>query len=389
MKNLVINAGSSSLKFSVFDENTVILSGLCEKIGEDGSMMKFNINGDKVVRDDVNMVSHRDAFLQVIDLLKEKDLLDSIEFVSHRIVHGGEKFKSTTLISDDVVEELEKITSLAPLHNPANIEGIKIMRDLLNDSVSHYGVFDTAYHQTMDESAYLYPVPYDWYKKHGVRRYGFHGSSHKYVVNEVIKRLDNKNAKIISCHLGNGASICATLGGKSVDTSMGLTPLDGLMMGTRSGAIDPAIISYMMNKENLTIENINDLLNKKSGILGVSQISNDMRDIENEMNKNNEAAHRAMNLFCNRLVQIVGSYIAELNGVDAIVFTAGIGERGPIVRGALAKHLGFIGAEIDEEKNNSNFNGEISTNNSKIKIFIIPTDEELQMTLDAKEIMVS
>ena len=387
MKNLVINTGSSSLKFSVFNDESVVISGLCEKIGSEDAIMKTKFGGKKIVNDDISMLNHRDAFSHVIDLLKEKELLNDIEFVSHRIVHGGENFKSTILVNDEIVKELEKNTPLAPLHNPPNIEGIKIMRDLLPDSVKHFCVFDTAYHQTMPESAYLYPVPYNWYKKHGVRKYGFHGSSHKYVINEAMKILNKDDAKIISCHLGNGASICASIGGKSVNTSMGMTPLDGLMMGTRSGSIDPAIISYVMEKEKLSAKEIENLLNKKSGLLGVSEISNDMRDIEEAMEKDDEGAHRAMNLFCNRLVQIVGSYIAELNGVDAIIFTAGIGEKGSVVRNCLVKHLGFIGAEIDEEKNNSNFKGEISSENSKIKIFIIPTDEELQMTLDSKEMM--
>jgi len=389
MKNLVINTGSSSLKFSVFNDESVVISGLCEKIGSEDAIMKTKFGGKKIVNDDISMLNHRDAFSHVIDLLKEKELLNDIEFVSHRIVHGGENFKSTILVNDEIVKELEKNTPLAPLHNPPNIEGIKIMRDLLPDSVKHFCVFDTAYHQTMPESAYLYPVPYNWYKKHGVRKYGFHGSSHKYVINEAMKILNKDDAKIISCHLGNGASICASIGGKSVNTSMGMTPLDGLMMGTRSGSIDPAIISYVMEKEKLSAKEIENLLNKKSGLLGVSEISNDMRDIEEAMEKDDEGAHRAMNLFCNRLVQIVGSYIAELNGVDAIIFTAGIGEKGSVVRNCLVKHLGFIGAEIDEEKNNSNFKGEISSENSKIKIFIIPTDEELQMTLDSKEMMKS
>ncbi len=385
MKNLVINAGSSSVKFSVFDDEKSVLTGVCEEIGSDRSMLKYNYNNEKTKKE-IEMLTHKEALSKIINLLEKLDLLNSIEFVSHRIVHGGEKFKDTTEISEDIIRELETLTDLAPLHNPSNLEGIKIMRKSLPD-VKHFGVFDTAYHSTMPEKSYLYALPHHWYEKHGVRRYGFHGSSHKYVIKEAVKKLGKENPKIISCHLGNGASVCASLGGKSINTSMGRTPLEGLMMGTRSGSFDPAIVQQIMQKEGLSIEEVDKILNKESGILGVSKISSDMRVIEEEMEKGNEGAIRAFNLFCHKVIQYVGSYIAELGGVDAIVFTGGIGEKGFLVREQVAKHLEFLGVEIDSEKNNSNFEGEITTPDSKVKFYIIPTNEELQMTRDSKEMM--
>lgn len=385
MKNLVINAGSSSLKFQVFDDNTSILSGLIEEIGTDRAKMKLKVDGKKV-EEQLKIETHKEAFMKVLDMLKERNLLGEIKFVSHRIIHGGEKFKDTALIDEQVISEMEKLVGLAPLHYGPHLQGVKIMRELL-PSAKHFAIFDTAYHSTMPEECYLYPVPYCWYKNHGVRRYGFHGSSHKYVINQAVKMLGKEHSKIISCHLGNGASICAAIDGKSVNTSMGLTPLDGLMMGTRCGSIDPAIIKFIAEKENLSVQEIDNILNKKSGLLGISELSSDMRDIECGLKENNVGAKRAFNIFCNRVIDIVGSYIAELNGVDAIVFTGGIGEKGFLVREAVAKHLEFIGVKLDEAKNNSNTEGEITTSDSKVKFFVIPTNEELQMTLDSREIL--
>lgn len=384
MKNLVINAGSSSLKFQVFDNDDSILSGMVEEIGTDRAKFKFKLDGEKT-EEVLKIENHKEAFLKVLNLLQEKNLSEEIEFVSHRIVHGGEKFNSTVLITEEVFEDLENLMDLAPLHNPPNLEGVKVARELL-PSAKHFGVFDTAYHSTIPERAHLYPVPYSWYTKHGVRKYGFHGSSHKYVISQAIKLLAKKNSKIISCHLGNGASICAAIDGKSMNTSMGLTPLEGLMMGTRSGSIDPAIIKFISEKENLSIKEIDNILNKKSGILGVSELSSDMREIESGLKENNVGAIRAFDLFCHRVVQTIGSYITELNGVDAIVFTGGIGEKGFLVRTRVAEHLGFLGVKLDEEKNLKN-ELEITSKESPVKIFVIPTNEELQMTLDSRELL--
>ena len=384
MKNLVINAGSSSLKFQVFDNDESILSGMIEEIGTERAKLKFKFNGEKK-EEVLKIENHKQAFLKVLDLLKEKNLSDEIEFISHRIVHGGEKFNSTILVTDEILEELDKLIDLAPLHNPPNLEGVKIARELL-PYAKHFGVFDTAYHSTIPEKAYLYGVPYSWYKQHGIRKYGFHGSSHKYVIKQAIKLLNKEHSKIISCHLGNGASVCAAIDGKSVNTSMGLTPLEGLMMGTRCGSIDPAIIKFISEKENLSIKEIDNILNKKSGILGVSELSSDMREIESGLKENHAGAKRAFDLFCHRLVQIIGSYIAELNGVDAIVFTGGIGEKGFLVRTYVAEHLTFLGIKFDEEKNLKN-ELEITSKDSPVKLFVIPTNEELQMTLDSRELL--
>lgn len=385
MKNLVVNAGSSSLKFQVFDEENSIISGLIEEIGSERSKIKLKENGEKS-ESTQSIQNHKEAFSKVLEILKERNLLDEIQFVSHRIIHGGEKFKESVLIDDDAVKEMEKLIDLAPLHYGPHLEGVKIMRELL-PKAKHFGIFDTAYHSTMPEASYLYAVPYEWYKKYGVRKYGFHGTSHKYVVGKTVELIKKENSKVISCHLGNGASICAAVDGKSFCTSMGLTPLEGLMMGTRSGSLDPAIIKYISEKENLSIKEVDNILNKKSGLLGVSEISSDMREIEKGLLENSPGAKRAFNLFCHKLIEQIGAYIAVIGGVDAIVFTGGIGEKGFLVREFVANHLKFLGLEIDEEKNNSNFVGEISKENSKVKIYVIPTNEELQMTLDAKELL--
>ncbi len=385
MKNLVINAGSSSLKFQVFDEDKSILSGLIEEIGSDRSKVKIK-EDNKKTEENLEIKNHREAFLKVLDFLKERNLLEEIYFVSHRIIHGGEKFKDNILIDDEAVLKMESLIDLAPLHYGPHIEGVKIMRELLPNA-KHFGIFDTAYHSTMPEESYLYAVPYEWYKKYGVRKYGFHGSSHKYVVSRAVEIIKKENSKVISCHLGNGASICAAIDGKSFCTSMGLTPLEGLMMGTRSGSIDPAVIKFISEKENLSIKEIDNILNKKSGLLGVSELSSDMREIEKGLSENNEGAKRAFNLFCHKLIEQIGAYIATIGGVDAIIFTGGIGEKGFLVRKFVSEKLSFLGVEIDDEKNNSNFIGEISKENSKVKIFVIPTNEELQMTIDSREIL--
>ncbi|HKL23117.1 MAG TPA: acetate kinase [Candidatus Nanoarchaeia archaeon] len=383
MKSLVINAGSSSIKFQVFDQETSILSGLCESIGLENSKIKIKFNGKK---EEINLdlENHKIALEKVIEILKEKNLFDGIENIIHRVVHGGEKFIKTTKITPEVMEELKKLIPLAPLHNPANIEGIEAIEEILPE-IEQFAVFDTAFHTTMPEESYLYSVPYSWYKNYGVRRYGFHGSSHQYVIGEAIKKLKKRNLKIISCHLGNGASICAAIDGKAVDTSMGMTPLEGLAMGTRSGTIDPGIIEYMANRTNMNIKEIMNVLNKESGLKGISELTSDMRPLEENM-EICEKSKRAMGVYLHRLERIVGAHLGVLGGCDAIIFTGGAGEKSPILRKHLAEKLKFLGIVINEEKNKNNFGGEITKPESKIKIFVIPTNEELQMVRNVKNL---
>jgi acetate kinase len=381
-KSLVLNAGSSSIKFQVFENEKSILSGVCDAIGLDNSKIKIKFEDKK---EEINMPlkNHEKALKKIVEILRKKNLLKDLKRIIHRAVHGGETFKKTSLITDELISEMKKLIPLAPLHNPANIEGMELMRKLLPD-IKEYAVFDTAFHSTMPEEAYLYPVPYSWYKDYGVRRYGFHGSSHQYVINEALKLLNNPEAKIISCHLGNGASVCAAKGGISVDTSMGMTPLEGVMMGTRSGTIDPGIIEYMMNITNITCQEVTRILNEESGLKGVSEITSDMRPLEENMEKC-EKSKRAIGVYLQRLTRIIGSHIATLGGVDAIVFTGGAGEKSPIIRKHIANKLKFLGIEINDEANNSNAI-ENTTKNSKVKIFTIPTNEELQMVRNAKKI---
>lgn len=382
-RSLVINAGSSSIKFQVFEDEKSILSGLCDAIGLENSKIKIKYNGEKeeII---VPLENHKEALAKVVEILREKDLFEGLDKIIHRMVHGGEKFMDTTRIDKEIIEELKKLIPLAPLHNPANIEGIEAMSEILPE-ISQYAVFDTAYHSTMPEKAYLYPVPYSWYKEHGVRRYGFHGSSHQYVISEVMKLLKNEKAKIISCHLGNGASVCAAESGVSIDTSMGMTPLEGVMMGTRSGTIDPGVIEYMMERTGKTCKEITSVLNKESGLKGVSELTSDMRPLEENM-ETCEKSKRAMGVYLQRLDRIIGSHIGTLGGVDAIVFTGGAGEKSPVIRKHIAKQFAFLGISINEEKNNSNSEGEITNPDSKVKIFVIPTDEELQMVRNVKKI---
>lgn len=383
VKSLVLNSGSSSVKFQVFEEEESMLSGLCDSIGLENSFIKYKFNGEK---EEIKIVlrNHEEALNKVIEILIEKNLLEGIERIIHRAVHGGEEFKETILITQDLILKMKKLIPLAPLHNPANIEGMELMDKLL-PGIKQYAVFDTAYHSTLPERAYLYPVPYSWYKEHGVRRYGFHGSSHEYVINEAIKLLEKENSKIISCHLGNGASICAAENGKSVDTSMGMTPLEGVMMGTRSGTIDPGIIEYIMEKTNMTCKEITKILNKESGLKGVSEITSDMRPLEENM-ETCEKSKRAMEVYLQRLTRIIGAHIGTLGGVDAIVFTGGAGEKSPVIRKYVAEKFEFLGIILDEEKNKKNFEGEITKSTSKVKIFVIPTNEELQMVRNAVKV---
>ncbi len=383
MKSLVINSGSSSIKFQVFEEEMSVISGICEEIGNNNSKIKIKIKEEKEEKN-LPLSDHKRALEEIIQILKSRNLFENFSCVIHRTVHGGEKFKQTTIVDEGVLLELKRLIPLAPLHNPANIQGIEIMKELM-PSIPQIAVFDTSFHSTIPEEAYIYGVPYEWYSKYQVRRYGFHGTSHEYVINETKKLLNKENAKIICCHLGNGASICASIDGKSIDTSMGMTPLEGNIMGTRSGTIDPGIIEYMENIAHLSCKEITKILNKESGIKGISGITSDMRILEENMNINPNAK-RAMNIYLQRLTQLIGSSIAVLGGVDAIVFTGGVGEHSPIVRKHIAEKLEFLGVEINKDSNEKNLT-EITSPDSKVKFYVIPTNEELQMVRNAKKIL--
>ena len=386
MNVLVINCGSSSLKFQLINSESeeVLAKGLCERIGIDGRLTYQPAGGDKAVSDKA-MPTHTEAIQFVIDALTDAETgvvksLDEIGAVGHRVVHGGEKFANSVVITEDVLKAIEECNDLAPLHNPANLIGINACQKLMPNTPM-VAVFDTAFHQTMPEKAYLYGLPYEYYEKYGVRRYGFHGTSHSFVSKHAAEflGLDLENSKIIVAHLGNGASISAVLNGKCVDTSMGLTPLEGLVMGTRSGDMDPAIMEYLAKKEDLDIAGVMNVLNKKSGVFGLSKgLSSDFRDLTEAMENGNKYATAAVEVFCYRVAKYIGSYVAAMNGVDAIAFTAGIGENAYIVREKVCEYLGYLGLELNAEENKKR--GEdlvISTADSKVKAAVIPTNEEL------------
>mgnify|MGYP000560818404 FL=1 len=386
MNVLVINCGSSSLKFQLINSESeeVLAKGLCERIGIDGRLTYQPSGGDKAVSDKA-MPTHTEAIQFVIDALTDAETgvvksLDEIGAVGHRVVHGGEKFANSVVITEDVLKAIEECNDLAPLHNPANLIGINACQKLMPNTPM-VAVFDTAFHQTMPEKAYLYGLPYEYYEKYGVRRYGFHGTSHSFVSKHAAEflGLDLDNSKIIVAHLGNGASISAVLNGKCVDTSMGLTPLEGLVMGTRSGDMDPAIMEYLAKKEDLDIAGVMNVLNKKSGVFGLSKgLSSDFRDLTDAMNGGNKYATAAVEVFCYRVAKYIGSYVAAMNGVDAIAFTAGIGENAYVVREKVCEYLGYLGLELNAEENKKR--GEdlvISTADSKVKAAVIPTNEEL------------
>lgn len=385
MKVLVINCGSSSLKYQLIDSKSerVLAVGLCERIGIDGRLNHTPAGGEKIVVE-APMGNHEAAIKLVLAALTDKNhgvikSLEEIGAVGHRVVHGGEKFASSVIINDEVIDAIEECNELAPLHNPANLIGINACKAIM-PGVPMVAVFDTAFHQTMPAKAYLYGLPYEYYEKYKIRRYGFHGTSHSYVSKKAaeLTGLDYNNSKIIVCHLGNGASISAVLNGKSVDTSMGFTPLEGLIMGTRSGSIDPAIVEFIANKEKKSIEEVMNVLNKKSGVYGMSGVSSDFRDLEAAANAGNERAKVATEVFVYRVARYIGSYAASMNGVDAIVFTAGLGENDKKVRAAIVSYLGFLGTALNEENNNTR--GEeiiISTDDSRVKVCVVPTNEEL------------
>lgn len=385
MNILVINCGSSSLKYQLIDSvsEQVLAKGLCERIQIDGRL-KHTPTGKDTVELDAPMPDHTAAVELVLKMLTDPengviDSLDSIDAVGHRIVHGGEKFASSTVITDEVIQAITECNDLAPLHNPANLIGIDSCRKLM-PNVPMVAVFDTAFHQTMPEQAYLYGIPYEYYEKHKVRKYGFHGTSHSFVSKHTAELLGKnvEDLKIIVCHLGNGASICAVKYGKSVDTSMGLTPLDGLVMGTRSGTIDPAVIEFLAQKEGKSLGDMMNVLNKESGVYGVSGVSSDFRDLEQAIDDGNHRAEIAMDVFCYRVAQYIGSYTAVMNGVDAIAFTAGVGENNTTARAGICSYLGFLGITLDQDRNQvRGKDAVISTDDSKVPVLVVPTNEEL------------
>lgn len=385
MKVLVINCGSSSLKYQVIDSESekVLAKGLCERIGIDGRLVYQPAGSDKI-KTEVAMPTHKEAVKLVLDALVNPEngvlkSLDEIGAVGHRIVHGGEKFTESAVITDEMLKKVEECNELAPLHNPANIIGINACRELM-PGVPMVGVFDTAFHQTMPAKAYMYAVPYECYEKYGVRRYGFHGTSHSFVSKRAaeVAGIDLHNSKIIVAHLGNGASISAVLNGKSVDTSMGLSPLEGLVMGTRSGDIDPTAVEYIARKEGLDFDGVMNLLNKKSGVLGVSGVSSDFRDLLAAADEGNKRAKLAVDMFCYRVAKYIGAYTAAMNGVDLIAFTAGVGENNGFVRSQICDYLGFMGVQIDAKANEvAGEERKISTDDSRVLVYVIPTNEEL------------
>ena len=396
MNILVINCGSSSLKFQLIDMTTeaVQAKGLCERIGIDGSRIVYTPAGGEKMTIESPMPTHTEAIKLVLDCLTNAEYgviksLKEINAVGHRVVHGGEKFASSTIITDEVIKVIEECNELAPLHNPANLIGINVCRELM-PGVPMVGVFDTAFHQTMPKKAYLYGLPIKAYTDYKIRRYGFHGTSHSFVSKRVAEFLGKpvEDLKTIVCHLGNGASICAVDGGKSVDTSMGFTPLAGLVMGTRSGDIDPAILEYYANKEGLTLSEVTTVLNKKSGMEGLTGGKSDFRDLEEGYEAGDQACIDAIEVFCYNVARFVGAYAASLNGVDVIAFTAGIGENSGFVRGKICEYLGYLGITIDAEQNSKR--GEdiiISTPDSKVTVCVIPTNEELKIARDTKALV--
>lgn len=396
MNILVLNCGSSSLKYQLIDSESenVLASGLCERIGIDGMFTYKPGDGEKSVTE-VSIPDHKVGVGLILDAIVNKDIgvisgLDQIGAIGHRVVHGGERFASSVEINDEVMAAIEECNDLAPLHNPANLIGIRACQAIM-PGVPNVAVFDTAFHQTMPKEAYLYGLPVEYYDRYKIRRYGFHGTSHSFVSKRACEflGLDRDNSRVIVCHLGNGSSISAVLNGKSVDTSMGLTPLEGVIMGTRSGSIDPAIIEFIAHKEDKCIDEVMNVLNKKSGVLGLSGgVSSDFRDLDKASKEGNELAKQAVDVFCYSVIRYIGAYVAVMNGVDAIVFTAGLGENNIAVRKQIIDHLGYLGITLDEEKNN--IRGEeviVSTPDSRTKVAVIPTNEELAIARETVDIL--
>ena len=395
MKILVLNCGSSSIKYKLFDMDTrsVMVSGGVEKIGLPDSFLQIKLSNGEKVKIEQAMPEHTVGIQLILNSLVDEKIgciasLDEVQAVGHRVVHGGEKFNKSVLITPEVKEMIVKCIELAPLHNPANLKGIEAIEQAL-PGVPQVAVFDTAFHQTMPDEAYMYAIPYELYEKYAIRRYGFHGTSHRYVSARVCEYLglDPKTTKVVTAHIGNGGSCTAVLNGESVDTSMGLTPLEGLMMGTRAGDMDLGAATYIMEKENLSTTEFSNLMNKKSGLMGVSGVSSDARDIENAVQQGNARADLARRMFIYRVKKYIGAYAAAMNGVDVIVFTGGIGENDAYVRGEVIKGLTYLGVEFDESKNK--VRGEealLTTPESKVKVCVIPTDEEWMIASDTQEL---
>ena len=397
MKVLVLNCGSSSIKYKLYDMNgqKELASGVIEKIGLPDSFLKFTLSdGSKqVITQEIK--EHTAGIELILKTLTDTKYgaiksLDQIDAVGHRVVHGGDKFCSSVVINQEVIDKIEECVDLAPLHNPANLKGIYDIQKIL-PKVPQVAVFDTSFHQTMPPYAYIYALPYDYYEKYGVRRYGFHGTSHRYVAKRGCEFLgiDLENSRIITAHIGNGGSITAIKNGKSIDTSMGMTPVEGLMMGSRSGNIDLGVLTYLMDKENLSTQQINDIINKKSGLVGVSGVSSDMRDIENAIEQGNERARLAMDMYFYYILKYISGYIAVLGGVDAIIFTGGVGENQPIMRKYVCDSLAFLGVDFNNELNDriKGRETELTFPNSKVRVAVIPTNEELAIAIDTEELV--
>ncbi|MDX8367524.1 acetate kinase [Cytobacillus sp. Hm23] len=391
-KVIAINAGSSSLKFQLFEmpSEEVVTKGIVERIGFDDAIFNITVNGEK--QTEVSPIAdHSVAVKMLLDKLTSLNIiqsLDEIEGIGHRVVHGGEKFNDSVLITDDVIKDIDELSELAPLHNPANLTGVKAFKEVL-PNVPSIAVFDTAFHQTMPDQSFLYSLPYHYYSEYGIRKYGFHGTSHKYVSERAAELLGRplEQLRLISCHLGNGASIAAIEGGKSIDTSMGFTPLAGVAMGTRSGDIDPALIPFIMEKTGKTADEVLDVLNKRSGMLGVSGFSSDLRDIEQEAEQGNERAELALQVFADRIHKYIGSYASKMYGVDAIIFTAGIGENSDVIRTRVLKGLEFMGVYWDPSLNKvRGKEAFINYPHSPVKVIVIPTDEEVMIARDVVKI---
>ena len=395
MKILVVNAGSSSLKYQLFDMETgeVLAKGLCERIGIDG-VITHKRPGKENYKSEATLSDHKAAIELVLKLLCDSQLgvisdVSEIGAVGHRFAHGGEKIRKSSILGDKELEYLESIVEINPLHGPPAISGFKACTSVM-PNVKHVGVFDTSYYSTMEEKAYIYPIPYELYEKYQIRRYGFHGTSHRFVCAKAMEILGKKDAKVITCHLGNGSSITASIGGKAVDTSMGFTPQEGVPMGTRSGSIDPTVVTYIMKKEGLSADEVEKLLNSKSGLLGVSGVSSDCRDVLEAQNNGNKRSALAMDILVHYIKKIIGSYVAEMNGLDALVFTAGIGENDGVVRDMICKDLSYLGIEIDSDINLNAKRGEqteITKKGARVRTFAIPTNEEYMIALDTYELV--
>ncbi len=397
MKILVLNCGSSSVKYKLIDTATdnVMAEGGVEKIGLPDGFLKYKLaDGSKAIKE-LGLVDHKGAVKAVLDILTDPELgcissYDEIDAVGHRVVHGAEKFSKSVLITDEVLQQVKECYDLAPLHNPANVTGIEAVEEIL-PGIPQVGVFDTAFHQTMPAKSYMYALPYRFYKEDGVRRYGFHGTSHRYVSARVCEILgvDIEKQRIITCHIGNGGSITAVFHGKSIDTSMGLTPTEGLMMGTRVGDVDPGALTFLMKKHNLTVDQLQTIINKESGVLGVSEISSDMREIEAAVNAGDERAKLALDMYEQRIIKYIGAYAAEMGGVDIIVFTGGVGENQTGLRANVCAPLGFMGVTLDKDVNAKTRGTEtvISTPESKVTVVVVPTDEELMIARDTEKIV--